>query len=541
MSGGWRNRFVQVALLGVIALGAAVSCSALEVEVPAGASDAPSPPGVPDTAQNNVSDYPVLQRLGRWNGSEFVSVGAGTIRTGTVIAMSHGWSPGFADTYQQLQAASPQLVTFWNPGFVEPDSNETLGARFENLAGALQAAAPDATIVMFSWVDQSATGPDPIDAAVGERATEVNGHRMATALDEALAAGFSDAGGEVHLIGHSFGANVATTAALALSSQPRQLTLFDSPEGDGPLFGGAANNLQYKLTRLPIGRGEGQVFVDNYISLVGQPYGGLPGLGGVVDVRLDPPDGSTSAERHEFPIGWYAQSASTSGSTVGYRWSPLAGGVVSEVGATYQQAAIDTPLTLNETAGPPPAGVNGLVAYTTESVLLPGGDARQQPGGEIELSGNGVTTSNVTFTTDEDSLWLTFDAVLTGSGGDTLSLFIDGRQRWVDAAPDAGVRRGGTFVVLYDLDPGTHTLSAVLGGPQPSVPPGASSFVQVSGLEMVSAADIVRNADPDESRDVVIWVLVVALVVIVAVALAVVWVLVALVRRIRRRRVTPAA
>ena len=524
------------ALLSVLVLSVVVSCSALEVEVPAGASDAPSPVGVPDAPQNNVSDYPVLQRLGQWNGSTFEPVGPGSVRGGTVIVMSHGWSPGYAETYQQLQASSPQLVTFWNPGFVEPDTNETLGSRFETLAGALQTAAPDATVLMFSWVDQSATGPEALDAAVGERATEVNGHRMATAVDEALAAGFADAGGQVHLIGHSFGANVATTAALALSTQPRQLTLFDSPEGNGPLFGGAANNLRYKLTRLPIGRGEGQVFVDNYISLVGQPYGGLPGLGGVVDVRLEPPDGSTSADRHEFPIGWYAQSASTSGSAVGYRWSPLAGGAVSDVGASYQQAAIDTPLTLTELTGPPPADVVGTVAYGTEPLLVPGGDARQQPGGEIELSGNGATTANVTFTTDDDSLWLTFDAVLAGSGGDTLSLFVDGRQRWVDAAPDAGVRRAGTFVVLYDLDPGTHTLSAVLGGAQPSLPPGESSFVQLSALEIVTAADIVRNADPDESRDVVIWVLVVAVVALVAVALLVVWGLVTLARRVRRRR-----
>jgi len=528
------------ALLGLLVLGVVASCSALEVEVPAGASDAPSPPGVPGAPQNNVSDYPVLQRLGKWNGSVFEPVGPGSVRGGTVIAMSHGWSVGYADTYQQLQASSPQLVTFWNPGFTEPDTDETLGSRFENLAGALQTAAPDATVLMFSWVDQSATGPEVIDAAVGERATEVNGHRMATALDEALAAGFAEAGGQVHLIGHSFGANVATTAALSLSTQPRQLTLFDSPEGNGPLFGGAANNLGYKLTRLPVGRGEGQVFVDNYISLVGQPYGDLPGLSGVVDVRLDPPEGSTSAERHEFPIGWYAQSASTTGSDVGYWWSPLAGAAVGEIGGSYTQDSADTPLTLTETAGPPAVQVSGRVAYDTAPLVLPGGDARQQPGGEIELSGNGTTTANVTFTTDEQSLWLTFDAVLVGSSGDMLSLFIDGRQRWVDAAPDSGVRRPGTFVVLYDLEPGTHTLSAVLSGPQPSVPPAESSFVQLSGFEMVSASDIVRNADPEETRDVVIWVLVVAAVALVAVALVVVWGLVALARRVRRRRTNAA-
>jgi heme/copper-type cytochrome/quinol oxidase subunit 2 len=57
---------------------------------------------------------------------------------------------------------------------------------------------------------------------------------------------------------------------------------------------------------------------------------------------------------------------------------------------------------------------------------------------------------------------------------------------------------------------------------------------------MVSASDIVRNADPEETRDVVIWVLVVAAVALVAVALVVVWGLVALARRVRRRRTNAA-
>ena len=101
-----RRRGIQTlrgALLGLLVLGVVASCSALEVEVPAGASDAPSPPGVPGAPQNNVSDYPVLQRLGKWNGSVFEPVGPGSVRGGTVIAMSHGWSVGYADTYQQLR------------------------------------------------------------------------------------------------------------------------------------------------------------------------------------------------------------------------------------------------------------------------------------------------------------------------------------------------------------------------------------------------------------------------------------------------------
>ena len=59
--------------------------------------------------------------------------------------------------------------------------------RFGPLIEALGRAEPDATILMFSWIDQSATADDLFDARVGEDATEINGHRLAVAVDQALA------------------------------------------------------------------------------------------------------------------------------------------------------------------------------------------------------------------------------------------------------------------------------------------------------------------------------------------------------------------
>ena len=67
--------------------------------------------------------------------------------------------------------------------------------------------------MMFSWIDQSATPSDLFDARRGEDATEINGHRLAVALDQAFAEGWV---GELHMIGHSFGSNVASTAALSV-------------------------------------------------------------------------------------------------------------------------------------------------------------------------------------------------------------------------------------------------------------------------------------------------------------------------------------
>ena len=225
------------------------------------------------------------------------------------MVVTHGWAPGLRPAYERLQSATPDLVTIWNPALVTADGTPALG-NFGPLLGALQTADPGATVLMFSWVDQSATTSDPLSARDAENATEINGHRLAVAVDQVLAPGWS---GQLHLMGHSFGANVATTAALAVAAPPRQLTLMDSPEVALARLGGAMNDLRYKLPRLEVGRLAAQTFVDSYISLVGAPYSGLPGLAQVVDVRLAPPSGDTSAEEHEYPTVWYRQALETKG------------------------------------------------------------------------------------------------------------------------------------------------------------------------------------------------------------------------------------
>lgn len=297
-------------LLVLLALGAPPAAAQTSV---------PQPIGVPGAPQSNLSPYPVLEHLGRWDGTSFVPVAAGSIGTGHLVVMTHGWSPGFLATYQRLQAASASLVTAWTPGLVNA-ANESLLDTWRPVAKALQAADPGSTIVFYSWVDQSATGDNPLDARNGEDATEVNGHRLATAVDQALTTDFAAAGGQVHLLGHSFGANVATTAALALRTAPRQLTLLDSPETEIALLGGAKNDLRYKLPRLNIGRGPGQTFVDNYISYVGIPFAGYPGLEQVVDVKTAPPPSDGPGQKHSFAIVWYRTSAQNLSAGVGFAW-----------------------------------------------------------------------------------------------------------------------------------------------------------------------------------------------------------------------------
>jgi len=514
----------------VVAL--AVTYAVGVVAPPAGAVAVPppdavaAPVGVPRAAQTNVSDWPILDRFGRWDGTTFVPVAADSVTGGDVIAITHGWAVGWLDEYLALQRSSTTLVHFWDPRFVVPTTKAPLSGNFVELARDLQAADPGATVLMYSWIDQSATVSSAFSAAAPERATEVNGHRFATGLDTILGPGFGADGGEVHLIGHSFGANVATTAALALDEPPRQLTLFDSPEIPLAQFAGAKNDLRYKLTRLDVGRGPDQVFVDNYISKVGEPYHGYPGLDAVVDVRLTPPTSDTGGEQHEFPIGWYAGSAAA-GAPVGAGWSPLTGANVGPLATEYRQVAVDTPYALTEVTGPPRTGVGTAVAYATTPLTVAAGSP-------VTVGVDaGSRVVNVAFSTDRDSLWLTYAA--TGGPGDVLDVFVDGRQRSTMAWPPAGTGAAGRFVILYDVPPGDHVLSLAETGVHPACS-GCAPPVFVSDLAVVSTSHIQRNLTPAQTRDLTVAAVALVVVVVLALVGLLVWLVVLLVRAVRRRR-----
>lgn len=509
--------------------------------------------GVPPSTQSNISPYPVLQRLGRWDGTTFQPVTAGSLPAGHLVVLSHGWSPGYLDSYQRLQAQSTTLVTVWTPGLVN-GANLSMMATWAPMAQALQRADPTATVVLFSWVDQSATSDDPLQARVGEDATEVNGHRLATALDQAVAPGFSTAGGQVHLIGHSFGANVATTAALAMAVPPRQLTLLDSPESTLTLLGGAKNDLRYKLPRLDIGRGPGQTFVDNYISFVGIRYAPFPGLDQVVDVQTAPPPGDGPGDKHSFAIVWYRTSAENLGGGVGLAWSPLLGANDATLGSLYQQPDPANLLALTEVEGPPAPGVRtqllvadaafdvpgagGVRAPSPTGTAAPGTVAPKAPATAVAppaptgvaLGGSAPTTWNLTFATDQTSLWLDFDLTLTGRPGDSVAVFVDGRQRSQAATDSAGTGEPGAFVILYDVTPGDHVLTVSLTGASSTQPADRSTVATVSGLRLSSTADIQRNLTADETDGL----LIAALIVLVLVIMAMVAFVVFVIGRLRR-------
>jgi hypothetical protein len=181
--------------------------------------------------------------------------------------IAHGWMPGYQGWVSELLgSALPVSWQTWQ-GPVRADqpsttwlyqgsSTDALFRKFpisdSGLAQEILQVDPNATVLTYSWIDDSATTTTleiPRDAYHSEASTTMNGTRMAEAIMGALALNYYQGLGKVHLINHSHGARVATVAALALQQaalnpndpqDPRpqfdvvgQLTLLDSPEDTG--------------------------------------------------------------------------------------------------------------------------------------------------------------------------------------------------------------------------------------------------------------------------------------------------------------------
>src|SRR5262249_37178959 len=153
----------------------------------------------------------------------------------------------------------------------------------QGMAAQILAADPKATVIAYSWIDDSATPTSnlavPENAYASEGLTFLNGLRLAVALQQALAPNFQSNGGALELAGHSHGSRVATVAALALhvaavrngtTSPVKQVAILDSPEGNNTALLDAANFNWFFLSQLKLGRdpfaNPDTLFVDNYIS-----------------------------------------------------------------------------------------------------------------------------------------------------------------------------------------------------------------------------------------------------------------------------------
>ena len=262
----------------------------------------------------------------------------GTITHGHLYVLVHGWQAGMLNAVNGYPGPGPLLI--WDPQAITPQGTADVDTWLAPMAAALTALDPQAVVVAYSWLDDAATSAKIVDAHFSEAETVPNGARLGRALNQAIAPTFTGTGGEVHVIGHSHGAKVATIAALALHDRPRQLTLFDSPDTPLVKIVGANNDLVPYLQKFKIGRGPNQTFVDNYTSIFGCAYGEQPRLGQIIDVKLIPSQYAEkdAQDKHLYPPRWYAAAAAKPPAGVGPEWSPLLGPKYQGLGYAYVQA-----------------------------------------------------------------------------------------------------------------------------------------------------------------------------------------------------------
>lgn len=275
-----------------------------------------------------------IGRLGRWNGTTFAPVAPASVTSGHLYVLVHGWAAGFKKAVDDYPGPGPLLG--WYPQAVKANGEPFIQIWLAPMAAALSSLDPGATILAFSWLDQSATDDNPLAARISEEHTGPNGKRLGQALNQAIDPAFADHGGMTHVLGHSHGSKVATIGSLAMRRPPDHLTLMDSVDTVLPALIGADNDLVPYLRRLPIGRRPGTTFVDNYFSEFGRAYGNEAGLGAIVDVSLVPaqyPRAEAQA-RHLYPPRWYTDAAEHPQTGVGPQWSPLVG-TASEHLASY--------------------------------------------------------------------------------------------------------------------------------------------------------------------------------------------------------------
>jgi hypothetical protein len=283
------------------------------------------------------------------------SIGGGT-NPPTIYVVTHGWAPGYRAAVNsqggnflwwgpKSSVKSSNGVNLWTADWAWAPVSVTLDKKQFPIStkGVLPAIAtqdPDAVVLAYSWVDDSATesGDLKIDEVYGSEAyTHVNGIRLANALELAINPSFwNEQTGLLHLIGHSHGSKVATVAALTLQQRGRRvahLTILDSPESELTLQGNAANLLGFYLEQMHIENPSyscaSGAFVDNYASCFGVSYTGTPNLNNIVEVALQPTKLYNSLDysyQHGYAAAWYAGAAAGAAGQgqppLGLAWPP---------------------------------------------------------------------------------------------------------------------------------------------------------------------------------------------------------------------------
>lgn len=428
-------------------------------------------------------EYPLISRIGLWDGTRFNRLTAqNSVTASRVYILVHGWGIGSDQSVAAYTGQPP--VEVWDPQIVDNDGHPA-GGWLNKLAAAIQADDPQAAILAYTWIDESATDTNPLSAYISESHTELNGRRLAESMADVLPYG---ANRQVHLIGFSHGSKVATVAAINMNPYPRQLTILDSPEKLLTRLGGAANGLQYYLPSLPIGRDDNSVFVDNYYSEFGDPLNGIPGLQGVIDVDLNPLtyDDIEFSQRHSYSPEWYTTatisfnpSASPAGTALGITlgqgigWSPFYGNAYQKLSAAYRQdwAGVEgkpEPSRELDLRGQVDFNSPNLVTTHNPLVLTPvssKGNVVQNPDGTLILDdadGNAFWSAGFDLTDKDTSILFDSQFIVPGEG-DQLGIWIDDDLRYVMTGSVAGANRPNRSAIsISALEAGHHVLTVAL-------------------------------------------------------------------------------
>ncbi|MFK7787358.1 MAG: hypothetical protein AB8B56_19700 [Crocinitomicaceae bacterium] len=293
-----------------------------------------------------------LQRLHRVsldaNGNVVIeNIPDGSIENKNVHVITHGWAPGYKPAVDWYAKHHPgETLLAWDPDAVADGERFFVGSFFP-LAKSILEADRGSAVLVFSWIDISATETDWIGLLEGkdydefcgvEKRTRAVGLMMKEAVDAALKSGVPH---ELHLLGHSFGTKVVSEAGVHLKRvgylDKIHITLFDSPERAPASCGD--NRLYDVLAAFAPDREN--FFVDNYISYWDECLSDKSKeLDLIVDATIIPygsgdldscqANHTTSWSecascKHSAGVNWYTAATNDPSHDIGLWWSPLMG------------------------------------------------------------------------------------------------------------------------------------------------------------------------------------------------------------------------
>lgn len=272
----------------------------------------------------------------------------GTIANNHVHVITHGWAPAYrpaVEAYARMNKGATLLA--WQPEAIAGGEQFFVGSFFP-LAESILNADPGSAVLVFSWIDISATDVSFLSFLEGndydqfcrvEQRTPRVGKMLTDAVDAALKPGVPH---ELHLLGHSFGTKVVSIAGVALKQKGYlnriHITLFDSPE-EIPYGGECGDNRLCGI--LPSFEPDrDKYFVDNYISYWDKCFSDCHDTGNelhfLVDATIIPYGrfvdsceletyGDCASCKHSAGVFWYTAATNDAAHESGLWWSPLMG------------------------------------------------------------------------------------------------------------------------------------------------------------------------------------------------------------------------